>query len=338
MDIRSKLKTLLPRGQFDSSKREFIVRCPYCGHTSSHGKNHLYMSVYPTADKPYVFNCFKCGEKGLINRTFLELIGIDDQSIVEEVTDHNNELLTKRRGSYNGNFNKKIYAPKYAPEKIQYDLFSPKQDYINKRLNSFITLSEMMSMKIIFDFTFLKARIKRTLRCSDSDFDVIQREYVGFLSANNTMVVLRHILDNDLPRYIIIKLTEDEPTKMYVIPAQIQLREKVKVYIAEGQFDILSIYNNINLRSRGVYIAAAGNRYASCIEYILSKGIMDMELHLYFDNDDAGETAFNHLKYFINNNLAIFRDTDIYIHRNICPNQKDYGTSIDKIQDSYTIL
>ena len=41
--------------------------------------------------------------------------------------------------------------------KVNYDIFSDKVNYINSRLGTNLSVSEMMNMKIIFDFSFLTA-------------------------------------------------------------------------------------------------------------------------------------------------------------------------------------
>ena len=331
MDIGSKLKSLIPNSQFAAGKKELVLRCPYCGHTSSAGKKHMYIGL--SKDKPYMFNCFKCEAGGLVNRTFLNLLDIRDEELIQAIDIHNKEMRLSRSNSYSAN---RIREPQVAYDafEVNYDIYPDKVNYINSRLGTNLSVSEMMNMKIIFDFSFFKRQIMRYLGATESDFERIQRDYVGFLSVNNTSLSMRCIRQTDSKyRYLICKLDDrDIYNKAFCIPSSIPYTsDRIMVHIAEGQFDIISIYNNMTNRSTGIYFAAAGNKYSAILKYILSKGIMYMDIHLYFDNDQAGEIAKRQIEYFIKNNIAFFRGSRVFAHVNQA--DKDYGVSIDKIQD-----
>ena len=331
MDIGSKLKALIPNSQFAAGKKELVLRCPYCGHTSSAGKKHMYIGLSP--DKPYMFNCFKCEAGGLVNRTFLNLLDIRDEELIQAIDIHNKEMRLSRGNSYSSN---RIREPQVAYDafKVNYDIYPDKVNYINSRLGTNLSVSEMMNMKIIFDFSFFKRQIMRYLGATESDFERIQRDYVGFLSVNNTSLSMRCIRQTDSKyRYLICKLDDrDIYNKAFCIPSSIPYTsDRIMVHIAEGQFDIISIYNNMTNRSTGIYFAAAGNKYSAVLKYILSKGIMYMDIHLYFDNDSAGEIAKRQIEYFIKNNIAFFRGSRVFAHVNQA--DKDYGVPLSKIQD-----
>ena len=331
MDIGSKLKSLIPNSQFAAGKKELVLRCPYCGHTSSAGKKHMYIGL--SKDKPYMFNCFKCEAGGLVNRTFLNLLDIRDEELIHAIDIHNKEMRISRGNSYASN---RIREPQVAYDafEVNYDIYPDKVNYINSRLGTNLSVSEMMNMKIIFDFSFFKRQIMRYLGATESDFERIQRDYVGFLSVNNTSLSMRCIRQTDSKyRYLICKLDDrDIYNKAFCIPSSIPYTsDRIMVHIAEGQFDIISIYNNMTNRSTGIYFAAAGNKYSAILKYILSKGIMYMDIHLYFDNDQAGEIAKRQIEYFIKNNIAFFRGSRVFAHVNQA--DKDYGVPIERIQD-----
>lgn len=337
MDIGEKLKSLIPNSQFAAGKKELVIRCPYCGHTSSAGKKHMYIGL--SKDKPIMFNCFKCESGGIVNRNFINLLNINDEYLIQAIESHNKVMMKSRGNVYSSNHNK-INKIEYNSFFINQDIIQDKIDYINNRLGSNISINEMMNMKIIFDFSYFKRQIMGNLRATKSDFERIQRDYVGFLSINNTSLSLRCIrqLPDNRFRYIIVKLYDTEDyNKAFSIPTNISVTsEKILVNICEGQFDILSIYNNLMNRRNGIYIASAGNKYTSVLQYIISKGIMNMELHLYFDNDSAGEIARKQIEYFIRNNIIFFRTSNIFAHVNRYSNEKDYGVPIDRINDFCT--
>lgn len=137
-------------------------------------------------------------------------------------------------------------------------------------------------------------------------------------------------------RYLICKLDDrDIYNKAFCIPSCIPYTtDRIMAHITEGQFDILSVYNNITNRGTGIYFAAAGNKYSSVLQYILSRGIFYMDIHLYFDNDSAGEIARRQIEYFIKNNIAFFRGSRVFSHVNQM--KKDFGVPLNEIKDFCT--
>ena len=334
MDVGSKLKSLIPNSQFAAGKKELVIRCPYCGHTSSAGKKHMYIGLSP--DKPYMFNCFKCEAGGLVNRTFLDLLNIRDEELLQAIDIHNKEMKQSRSNSYSANHIRQPLVA-YDAFEVDYNLYPDKVNYINGRLGTNLSVSEMMNMKIIFDFSFFKQQIMRYLGATESNFQRIQRDYVGFLSVNNTSLSMRCIREVDSKyRYLICKLDDrDIYNKAFCIPSSIPYTsDRIMVHITEGQFDILSVYNNIANRATGIYFAAAGNKYSAVLQYILSRGIFYMDIHLYFDNDSAGEIARRQIEYFIKNNIAFFRGSRVFSHVN--QKNKDFGVPLSEIQDFCT--
>ena len=145
MDIGSKLKSLIPNSQFAAGKKELVLRCPYCGHTSSAGKKHMYIGL--SKDKPYMFNCFKCEAGGLVNRTFLNLLDIRNEELIQAIDIHNKEMRLSRGNSYSSN---RIREPQVAYDafEVNYNLYPDKVNYINNRLGTNLSVSEMMNMKL----------------------------------------------------------------------------------------------------------------------------------------------------------------------------------------------
>ena len=329
MNLADRLKQAIPNSQFVSGRKELAIRCPYCGHTSSAGKKHMYIGL--SEDRPLLYNCFKCESSGKVNRIFLSDIGIADQSLINDIELHNR------------NNSKSIYMPQenldvnYLTNQIQFrgDYFEDKLNYINSRLGLNLDTSVLMNMRIVFDLTPYIWALKKNLRATDNDIIRLQRDYFGMLSCNGSAITLRCIRDCDRKyRYIIVKLYDEGFTKMYSVPMEIDLRMgRVPVHIVEGQFDILSIYFNLCKASTGVYIAAAGNKYRSAIDYVMDKGVFRMDLHLYFDNDDAGRIAERQMRKYVSDYRGFFYSSSVYVHRNMS-GEKDYGVPVALIRDS----
>lgn len=332
MNIEDRLKSAIPDSQFAAGKKEIVLRCPYCGHTSSPGKKHMYIGV--SKDKPIMYNCFKCEAGGLVNRNFLELLKIKDLSLISKIEEYNKKMLKSKPKAYSSiSTDERII--KYKDFVLDDRIYQEKVDYVNSRLGVVLPVWYLLELKIIFDFTFFRRQIMQVLGATESDYEQIQREYVGFLSINNTALIMRCIRPVDKKfRYLIVKLSENNFTKTYSIPAQIPITtDKVLVNITEGQFDILSVFTNLSYGANGIYMAASGNKYPNVISLILSRGIMNMDLHLYFDNDDAGDISMRQSEFFINNNIQFFRGSSVYFHRNES-GEKDYGVPLSKIKDS----
>ena len=75
-----KIDDLFPDGTW-ASEDEYVIRCPYCGDSSSHA--HLYINV-----RKRVYNCYRCGEAGKLRQFLREFA---DGASIEEVT-HQPEL------------------------------------------------------------------------------------------------------------------------------------------------------------------------------------------------------------------------------------------------------
>lgn len=333
VDIGNKLQKAIPNSQFASGRKELVIRCPFCGHTSSPGKRHMYIGL--SKDNPIMYNCFKCEAGGIVNKKLLTKLNIDPV-LMDEIGSFNKSKMKSKSNSYSSNSYGDINID-YTSFDINQNIIYDKVSYINNRLGTNLSIDEMMYNKIIFDFSFFKRHIMGKLRATESDFQRIQKDYVGFLSVNNTSLTLRCIRNNydKRYRYLVVKLYDIEDyNKAYSIPVNIPITtDRVLVNISEGQFDILSIYHNMMNKANGLYIAAAGNKYISVLDLIISKGIMNMDLHLYFDNDEAGNIAQRQMEYFIKNNRIFFSSSQVFFHMNRFPGEKDFGVNKDKIND-----
>ena len=112
--------------------------------------------------------------------------------------------------------------------------------------------------------------------------------------------------------------------------------EPVKIHLAEGQFDILSIFYNLNNcnRNQNIYIACGGKSYAQALEFILLEtGIINYEIHYYPDKDVTDSDFFKSTQQKVN-----LLPANIYIHRNMCPGEKDYGVPMNKITDTVKVI
>lgn len=124
----------------------------------------------------------------------------------------------------------------------------------------------------------------------------------------------------------------DNTFKFYVIPTNINLMnpEPVRLHLAEGPFDILSIkYNVADNNDRDIFVSVTGSSYIGCIRHFITKmGIYNLEIHIYMDNDQNVNFIYN-----ISNLLQYF-NIPLYLHNNAYQNEKDYGVSKERIIDN----
>lgn len=336
--LAEKLFNSINNAEWASGKREIVCRCPFCGHSSAKNKKHLYISV--SKDKPIMYNCFKCNSSGLADYKFLQLLGIKNQSLIVEIQNFNSSKLSENNKILiNRDFNN---YDLYEKNKIKYlsafyskkteSIVQKKLNYINNRLGVELNQAEWLNQKVILDISMFYNQIKYALRISDEDTLLILKEYIGFLSINNSCISLRHIFNNNLPRWLIINITNTKVplqlNKSFSIPTEVSNT----IYIAEGQFDILSIFNNLVDKKYGFFIAVSGSKYSSALEYLIERfHLMDINLEIYFDNDSAGESSIRFMKYYLNKFRFIYNG-EINFHINKI--NKDFGVSRDKIDEN----
>jgi hypothetical protein len=131
---------------------------------------------------------------------------------------------------------------------------------------------------------------------------------------------------------------KDDAKNFYVIPTMIDTLnpQPVKIHLAEGQFDILSIFYNLNQcnRNQNIYIACGGKSYIQALEFILLEtGIINYEVHYYPDKDVTDTNFF----YDVQRKIQLI-PSDIYIHRNVFNGEKDFGVPMDRIKEYVKVI
>ena len=165
----------------------------------------------------------------------------------------------------------------------------------------------------------------------------LSAHYLGFLSANNNKIIMRDITDSGyFGRYYKLTLNPNNFSigSFYSLMSQFNLlyTDAIDINIAEGTFDILSIYLNLssNKKENQLYFASCGFNFPTIIKYLISQGITtEINLHIYADNDKSDLEIKNQFKNIF---YTIWID-NIFIHRNIYPGEKDFGISKDHIDE-----
>ena len=291
------------------NSEEFKIRCPICGDSSKNPRDaHCYLKCSNRIDEPILYNCFLCNSKGIVNKTFLKRLGINDKfDNVLEKQKYNRLISLKNNNNIElGNI----------------DLIKKQIDYIDYRLGSGFNIEDFLSFRIICDMRIIKdyindPNIRNTLPNNDNS--------ISFLSDDNSLLLNRSFSDNYKYRWRKIKLYENNTKSLYTIKTTVDLFNDITLNIAEGIFDVLSIYKNFR-DENSVFIATLGSDYISGLDYGIAKGIVgsNVTVNIYMDNDINEKYLKDKLKEY----KWLFKN--IYICKNTL--SKDVGVTIDNIK------
>ena len=320
-----------------SNGLQHTVKCPYCNDDSpSHGHFSIKIDI-DNDDEPMLYNCLKCPASGLVTKQTLDDLGIFvDSSMASNITRVNKRYAKKNKlvDMLIEDFN--------IPPVINNQLTDIKLDYINNRLGINLTYSDLDRFRIVpqlsefmvfNEITHIKGVTPQLVRFIDFN-------YVGFLSLNRNNIVFRKINDavNGM-RYIKVKIHDKnlDPNSYYTIPSPFDLMytSDMNVHIAEGTFDILSIYQNVlggNPGSNNLFYAVCGFSYSTVVKNIIRIGITtDIILHIYADNDKKDYEVMRTLQ---KNQSILPYINSVYFHRNSYSGKKDFGVSSDCIKET----
>lgn len=312
--------------------------CGRCQNTScedhyDHGNGHFYISL-PTETQRSQFYCHKCHYHGTVNGYTLQSWGISDPDIVNGLNRWYDELPTGVQYKH-----KRVVFKAANPFPSVCKLSDVKLQYINQRLGVNLSMKDIHDLKINLNIYDLLNYNKIQKLTRDARVVASLNDYfLGFLSIDNAYLNMRRLVPSGKlhpsvdKRYINYSLFDNvsDSKKFYTIPTCFDYSKRVQIHIAEGPFDILSIYLNLRRDPNQIYTSIGGSNYQEVISFFLVQyGLFNIELHLYPDNDKFGtDEVMNDVLRFTNYLYPT------YVHRNIMPKQKDFGVSLDKIQET----
>lgn len=334
----NRIRSFYPNLKVASGGSEVVCRCPFCGDSKDLKHAHLYLSVPQNEEDLSMYHCKRCPAHGVVDINLLRKIGCEDTSLLVEVSKHNAEVF--KLPKY-----KSIKQIDVYPLNMGYIRQDPlnvaKLGYINDRIGSNFSISDLASLKIFLNlYDIVNANhlelTRHQMTCNDLD-----KWFMGFISYDNSFAGMRKLTNMELHKsinkryinYTLVNKTNDAKN-FYVIPTTIDILNPtpVKIHLAEGQFDILSIFYNLNNcnRNQNIYIACGGKSYAQALEFILLEtGIINYEVHYYPDKDVTDQDFFRSTQ-----RVVQLLPANINIHRNMHPGEKDYGVPMDRIVDS----
>jgi len=329
----------IPGAKVVSGGTHINCRCRECPDSKDPSSAHMYISIPVNDDDVSLYYCHKCNCKGVVSHNTLIDWGIYDKQIAIELDIANRKAARTKKGKKL--FESVIYNIINNYTTID-DISEAKRRAICSRLGYELTYEDLRDLKIVLNLgDLLKSNGINQFTRDPHIISELDKYFFGFISIDNGFLNMRKNVEDGIvyksidKKYINYQLFDKDNTsqRFYTIPTVVDLcsYEPVKIHIAEGPFDILSIYLNCRKREPGIYTCVAGNNYTNIINYLLrSCSIPNVELHIYPDNDKYGTNS--RIYKIINNIIDIF--CPVYVHRNMASNEKDFGVSPDRIVET----
>lgn len=331
------LQNIKPWAKEASGGKEINCRCFYCSDSKTYSKGHMYIKIPQTENDVSTFYCQKCKTSGIVTPKILMEWDAYDSSIATELSLYNKEVLSKPQNRIFKGY--EIYNIKNNFISNT-ELSKIKLDYINSRIGTNLSYKDCVNLKIVLNLNDIlycnKLRYTRDPKIVQS----LNDNFVGFLSHDNAFLNMRNLNLTEMyesinKRYINYNLVGkfDNTCRFYNVPSIVDMNKlisnPIQLHVAEGPFDILSIYLNLRKeRTNVVYTSIGGSGYKGIIRYfILKLKIPYMEIHIYPDNDISVEEMIS-----IKNYLSIF-GYSLYIHRNRFPGEKDFGVPKNRMDE-----
>lgn len=333
-DIINFLLDNLPRARLVSNNTEINCRCMYCPDSKNLDHAHFYISV-PKDYEPILFHCKKCDSRGFITHKTLMEWNLIDTNISTKLIKYNKISSIRYSGIYNlsndiANINNTFISDCRKSE--------IKLNHINKRLGTNFNYTDLINSKIVLNLKDLlnSNNIDRYTR-HPNIINQLDEFFIGFLSYDNSFINFRKIVDKGIvyhtidKRYINYNIFNkiDNTSNYFTIPSSIDLFKPIKIHVAEGPFDTLSIRYNLRKdeSDNAIFTTVHGNNYLGAIRFfLLVISVPNVEVHVYLD-EDVSKKTIPHLQY----NLRLY-NIPVYVHWNLI--SKDMGVTIDNIEES----
>ena len=340
---RDFLVNSIPKCKSAGGGRVVNCRCFYCPDSKNPNSKHFYISIPQSEYIPSLYYCHKCHVSGIVDYRKLIEWNIYDENIAIQLIEHNRKCSTR---SENRKYLSREHYRINNLTTTDNEISKIKLDYINDRIGTHYSYQDLRDLKIVLNLNdVIRDNYIQDLTRDPNIVNQLDINFLGFLSIDNAFLNMRRLCDEGKvyksidKRYINYKLYDkfDTSERFYTIPSRVDVcsPERVKVHVAEGAFDILSVYENIRHREPGIYTSIGGSNYKGIAMYFLETYKLPYtEFHYYPDNDQYGSTK----------NMQMIADylrplnIPMYLHRNTMPNQKDFGVKPELIQEAITIL
>lgn len=293
---------------------QYRIRCPICGDSKKDPMDsHCYIKCSYDPNEPILYNCFLCNSNGRVGKWFLDKLGASKRIVDGVASQRYNKIPSIR----NTNLDILTGEPK---------MDSPQIKYIEDRLGKGFTYEDYDKFKIVWDMNKIREYIvdQKILNTLPNNKDSI-----SFISNDKTVMLSRTFLSSEKDhQWRKIRIISGDHYSYYVIKTTLDLFTKDSIYvnIAEGIFDILSVYKNFNDGQNSVFIAALGSDYMSALEFVINKGFVgsNIVVKIYIDAGINESQLIQRLKKYK------WMFNSVYVYKNIIG--KDVGEKLERIK------
>lgn len=317
------------------------TRCVLCGDSKkSMLKKRLYINCDPTKpDDPVWFKCFNCNACSVLTQAMLDdIVGEarSDSDASQSLRKINYHAIHNRDGSTTVNRfkNDKVIPVEFPPiRNVDYQL--NKYRYLcKKRLGVAISPDDFEFLKIVWSLKdFLEVNHIELNRSCKIPPNILERDYIGFVSVKNEYILFRDITDSSKIRWYKYNIfgMQGNLSSYYAVKNGIDRLSmgEIRIIAAEGTMDTLGIlyhfYNGV--RGNNIFLSVANGAFREPIMNYVMKGLVGSNIYvdMYLDNDTKYD--FSRLK----KELSLYvKSSNIRAFHNI--KQKDFGYPKDQIE------
>lgn len=295
------------------------IRCPICGDNQKDLKDaHFYIKHSEDPNEPLLYKCFlaNCGAEGKVDKWLLDKLNVKSD-IVEKVENQRYNRIPSI---------KKVDIGIITGSPI---LDSPQVRYIEYRLGKGFTADDYDRFKIVWDIHSIYPYIRdektmNSLPCN--------RDSISFLSDDKSMLLVRSLIDGGKWRKIPLAYSDNKTIYAIKVTLDLFTKDPIVVNIAEGVFDILSVYKNFNDSDNSVYIGVLGGDYIGGIECAIMKGFIGSNIivRVYIDSNINEGVIHRKLKRY----KWLFKRISTYVNIRA----EDVGHRIEEIELSESVI
>lgn len=272
---------------------ELCTRCFICGDSSKNtNKKRLYLHIdVNNPREPILYHCFNCFAKGIFTADMLREMGVDDSESSTFIRRLNHDATKDDGSRVNKYKNTKEIQVELPPIKGDKKTLS-KIKYLYDRIGYKIPPEDFNRLKIVFNIKeFLE--FNKIPPNNIKHIDMLDEDYVGFLSTHNEYIIMRDITGMHTMRYIKYNIFNvvDNSQSFYTPRASLDLLtpDDIHIIVCEGPFDVLGIMYNIfngDIANK-IFVASCDGNFMNPILSFVRKGLVGDNIFIdcYQDND-----------------------------------------------------
>lgn len=315
---------------------QLVTRCVLCGDSKKNqSKERLYIKVniYDESE-PIMYNCFNCFESGLLTTQIIQDIGIFDSELEDAIRIINKNAIHDDGTKVNRYKNIKEIKVELPPLHTDEKSLN-KAKYLFSRIGKVINPEDYQSLRIVWNLReFLQVN---DISIEDKDIwkiDMIDKDYIGFLSVHSEYIAFRDVTEDNKFRWIKYNIFDvvDSSHSFYTMKGAIDLlsMEDIHIVVTEGPLDLVSLRYNVfdnDIRNK-IMISTCNGSFMNPIMYYIRKGFVgqNIKIDCYQDND----TRLNFKSIRSQLKPYIFENDNFTVYYNTL--SKDFGVPKNKIQ------